>query len=216
MKLAGRIGLVTGAQQGIGAAIAIALAEEGADVAITWLDNEPAAKSVAARIRKAGRRPILSARMSRGWPTSKQWLRIPSECLGAADILINNAGVYPRVKLLEMREADWDYVLDINLKAGCFATIAFVKALMSAGKAAGSVINISSQAIRGAVRGVHYSASKGGVVSMFAPRRSSSRRTTSVSTPSRPVRRTRPSLVMATQKQSWSRWLEPFRSAARC
>jgi NAD(P)-dependent dehydrogenase (short-subunit alcohol dehydrogenase family) len=86
--------------------------------------------------------------------------------LGTSDILVNNAGVYPRVKLLEMRESDWDYVLDINLKAGCFATIAFVKALMSAGKAAGSVINISSQAIRGAVRGVHYSASKGGVVSM--------------------------------------------------
>ena len=46
--------------------------------------------------------------------------------LGTPDILVNNAGVYPRVKLLEMREADWDYVLDINLKAGCFATIAFV------------------------------------------------------------------------------------------
>src|SRR5262249_13185294 len=61
---------------------------------------------------------------------------------------------------------DWDHVLDINLKAGCFATIAFAKALMAAGKPAGSVINLSSQAIRGAVRGVHYSASKGGVVSM--------------------------------------------------
>jgi NAD(P)-dependent dehydrogenase (short-subunit alcohol dehydrogenase family) len=85
--------------------------------------------------------------------------------LGAPDILVNNAGVYPRVKLLEMREADWDYVIDINLKAGCFATIAFVKALMASGKG-GSVINISSQAIGGAVRGVHYSASKGGVVSM--------------------------------------------------
>jgi NAD(P)-dependent dehydrogenase (short-subunit alcohol dehydrogenase family) len=84
----------------------------------------------------------------------------------AHDILVNNAGVYPRVKLLEMREADWDYVLDINLKAGCFATIAFVKALMESGKGSGSVINISSQAIRGAVCGVHYSASKGGVVSM--------------------------------------------------
>ena len=56
-------------------------------------------------------------------------------------------------------------MLDINLKAGCFATIAFVKALMAAGKGAGAVINIASQAIRGAVRGVHYSASKGGVVS---------------------------------------------------
>ena len=62
-----------------------------------------------------------------------------------------------------MREADWDYVLDINLKAGC-ATIAFIKALMASGKGSGSVTNISSQAIRGAIRGVHYSASKGGVV----------------------------------------------------
>ena len=85
--------------------------------------------------------------------------------LGAPDILVNNAGVYPRVKLLEMRESDWDYVLDINLKAGCFASIAVAKALVASGKS-GSVINISSQAIRGAVRGVHYSASKGGVVSM--------------------------------------------------
>ena len=65
-----------------------------------------------------------------------------------------------------MRESDWDYVLDINLKAGCFAAIAVAKALIAAGKPGGSVINLSSQAIRGAVRGVHYSASKGGVVSM--------------------------------------------------
>jgi NAD(P)-dependent dehydrogenase (short-subunit alcohol dehydrogenase family) len=166
MKLAGRIALITGAQQGIGAAIAIALAEEGADVAITWLDNEPAAESVAARIRKAGRRAHLIRADVARLADIEAMVADTVRVLGAADILINNAGVYPRVKLLEMREADWDYVLDINLKAGCFATIAFVKALMSAGKAAGSVINISSQAIRGAVRGVHYSASKGGVVSM--------------------------------------------------
>ena len=65
-----------------------------------------------------------------------------------------------------MRESDWDFVVDINLKAGCFATIAMARALIAAGKSAGSVINLSSSAIRGAVRGVHYSASKGGVVSM--------------------------------------------------
>ena len=55
MKLAGRIALVTGAQQGIGAAISVALAEEGADVALTWLDDDPAAEGVAGRIRQAGR-----------------------------------------------------------------------------------------------------------------------------------------------------------------
>jgi NAD(P)-dependent dehydrogenase (short-subunit alcohol dehydrogenase family) len=166
MKLVGRIALVTGAQQGIGAAIAVALAKEGADLTLSWLDDELAAERVAARIRQAGRRAHLIhadiARLADIEAMVADTVRV----LGAADILVNNAGVYPRVKLLEMREADWDYVLDINLKAGCFATIAFVKALMASGKRAGSVINISSQAIRGAVRGVHYSASKGGVVSM--------------------------------------------------
>jgi NAD(P)-dependent dehydrogenase (short-subunit alcohol dehydrogenase family) len=166
MRLAGRIALVTGAQQGIGAAIAVALAAEGADVALTWLDDEPAAEQVAARIRQVGRRVHLIRVDVARLAEIDMMVTDTARVLGAPDILVNNAGVYPRVKLLEMRESDWDYVLDINLKAGCFATIAFVKALMASGKGSGSVINISSQAIRGAVRGVHYSASKGGVVSM--------------------------------------------------
>jgi NAD(P)-dependent dehydrogenase (short-subunit alcohol dehydrogenase family) len=166
MKLAGRVALVTGGQQGIGAAIAVALAEEGADVALTWLDNLPAAEGVAGRIRATGRRGhVIRADVAR-LADIDMMVSDTVHVLGAADILVNNAGIFPRVALLEMRESDWDYVLDINLKAGCFATIAFVKALIAAGKGAGSVINVSSQAIRGAVRGVHYSASKGGVVSM--------------------------------------------------
>ena len=165
MKLAGRVALVTGAQQGIGAAIAVALAGEGADVALTWLDDQPAAEGVAARIREAGRRVHLVRADVARLADIEMMVKDTIRALGPPDILVNNAGVYPRVKLLEMRESDWDYVLDINLKAGCFATIAAAKALVAAGKS-GSVINISSQAIRGAVRGVHYSASKGGVVSM--------------------------------------------------
>ncbi len=166
MKLAGRIALVTGGQQGIGAAIAVALAEDGADVAVTWLDDEAAAEAVAGRVRQAGRRVHLIRADMAKLADIEFMVADTVRVLGAPDILVNNAGVFPRVKLLEMRESDWDYVLDINLKAGCFAAIAFVKALTVAGKSAGSVINISSQAIRGAVRGVHYSASKGGVVSM--------------------------------------------------
>ena len=166
MKLAGKVALVTGAQQGIGAAIARALAEEGADVAINWLDDRPGAEAIAADVHKAGRRAHLVhadvARLS----DLETMTAATVQALGVPDILVNNAGVYPRVKFLEMRESDWDHVLDINLKAGCFATIAFAKALIAAGKPGGSVINLSSQAIRGAVRGVHYSASKGGVVSM--------------------------------------------------
>jgi NAD(P)-dependent dehydrogenase (short-subunit alcohol dehydrogenase family) len=166
MKLAGKVALVTGAQQGIGAAIARALAEEGADVAVNWLDDRPGAEAVAADVHKAGRRAHL-VRADLGRLSDLETMTAETvQALGIPDILVNNAGVYPRVKFLEMRESDWDYVLDINLKAGCFATIAFAKALISAGKPGGSVINLSSQAIRGAVRGVHYSASKGGVVSM--------------------------------------------------
>ena len=166
MKLAGKVALVTGAQQGIGAAIATALAEEGADIAINWLDDEKAAEAVASRIREAGRRALLvKADMARLAEIEAMVAHTAAE-LGPPDILVNNAGVYPRVPLLEMRESDWDFVLDINLKAGCFATIAMAKAFIAAGKKSGAVINLASSAIRGAVRGVHYSASKGGVVSM--------------------------------------------------
>src|SRR6185437_16096827 len=166
MKLHGKVALVTGAQQGIGAAIALALAQEGADVAVNWLDDRKAADAVAAEIRGAGRRALpVKADVSRTAEVEAMVAQTVRE-LGAPDILVNNAGVYPRVPLLEMRESDWDLVLDINLKAGCFATIAMAKAFIAAGKTNGSVINLSSSAIRGAVRGVHYSASKGGVVSM--------------------------------------------------
>ena len=166
MKLTGRVALVTGAQQGIGAAVAVALAGEGADVALSWLDDRAAAEAVAARLGAAGRRAhLVRADVSR-LAEIEAMVGETVRALGAPDILVNNAGVYPRVPLLEMRESDWDHVIDINLKAGCFATIAMAKALIAAGRPGGSVINLSSSAIRGAVRGVHYSASKGGVVSM--------------------------------------------------
>jgi NAD(P)-dependent dehydrogenase (short-subunit alcohol dehydrogenase family) len=165
MKLTGRVALVTGAQQGIGAAIAIALAEAGADVAVNWLDDEKAAKQVAARVTAAGRKALLIKADMSGLGEIEAMVAQTVRELGPTDILVNNAGVYPRVPLLEMKESDWDFVLDINLKAGCFASIAVAKALIAA-KKPGSIINLSSAAIRGAVRGVHYSASKGGVVSM--------------------------------------------------
>ena len=165
MKLTGKTALVTGAQQGIGAAIARALAAEGADVAVTWLDDLAAAEAVIGSVVQAGRRAHLIRADVAKLADIEAMVAETIETLGVPDILVNNAGVYPRVKFLEMRESDWDYVLDINLKAGCFAAVGVAKALIAAGKP-GSIINLSSQAMRGAVRGVHYSASKGGVVSM--------------------------------------------------
>ncbi|HTR83020.1 MAG TPA: SDR family oxidoreductase [Reyranella sp.] len=166
MNLKGKVALVTGAQQGIGAAIAVALGEAGADVAINWLDDRSGAEAVAAKVRAAGRKAHLVKASVAHIAEIEAMTAETVAKLGPPDILVNNAGVYPRVPLLEMKESDWDYVLDINLKAGCFGCIAAAKALIAAKKSGGSFINLASAAIRGAVRGVHYSASKGGIVSM--------------------------------------------------
>jgi NAD(P)-dependent dehydrogenase (short-subunit alcohol dehydrogenase family) len=161
----GKIALVTGAQQGIGRAIALAFAREGADVGINYLDDRGAAEQLAQEIRTAGRRAVLVPG-DVAQPATGQAIVAPIvREFGGVDVLVNNAGVYPRVAFLEMRESDWDLVLDVNLKGGFFCAQAAARAMIAGGRH-GSVINLASQAIRGAVRGVHYSASKGGVVAM--------------------------------------------------
>jgi NAD(P)-dependent dehydrogenase (short-subunit alcohol dehydrogenase family) len=165
MRLRGKVALVTGAQQGIGRAIALAFAREGADVGVNYLDDRGAADKIVQEVRGAGRRAVLvHADVARPASAESMVAQVVGE-LGAIDVLVNNAGVYPRVPLLEMRESDWDLVLDVNLKGGFFCAQAAARAMI-AGRRRGCVINMASQAIRGAVRGVHYSASKGGVVAM--------------------------------------------------
>src|SRR2546426_9960940 len=165
MRLQGKIALATGAQQGIGRAIALAFAREGADVGINYLDDRGAADQLAQEIRATGRRAVLApgdvARAAAGEEIVTPLVRQ----LGGVDILVNNAGVYPRVEFLEMRESDWDLVLGVNLKGGFFCAQAAARAMI-AGSRRGSIINISSRAISGSPLGVHYSASKAGVVGM--------------------------------------------------
>jgi NAD(P)-dependent dehydrogenase (short-subunit alcohol dehydrogenase family) len=165
MRLRGKVALVTGAQQGIGRGIALAFAREGADVALNYLDDPGAAETVMGEVRAAGRRAMLvQADVARPAEAAAMVARALAE-LGGLDVLVNNAGVYPRVPFLAMRERDWDLVLDVNLKGGFFCAQAAARAMIDGGRR-GSIINMASQAIRGAVRGVHYSASKGGVVAM--------------------------------------------------
>ena len=86
--------------------------------------------------------------------------------LGAIGILVNNAGVFPRAAFLDMTERDWDYVLGVNLKGACFCAQAVARAMVAAGRS-GSIVNLTSgAAFRSSPRGVHYVASKGGVLSM--------------------------------------------------
>jgi 3-oxoacyl-[acyl-carrier protein] reductase len=165
MRLVGRIGLVTGAQQGIGQAIAVELAREGADVAINYLDDKPAAIRVASEVRALGRRALLvPGDVSRRADVEAMVETVVKE-LGPPDIVVNNAGVFPRTAFLEMREADWDHVLDVNLKAGFLCAQAGARAMVAAGRP-GAIVNISSSAVRGDPRGVHYSASKAGVIGL--------------------------------------------------
>lgn len=164
---AGKVVLVTGAQQGIGRAMALEFAAAGADVAINWLDDEGAAERVAAGIRAAGRRAlIIQADVARIAAVRAMVVAAVEQGLGPVDVLVNNAGVFPRVPFLDLSESDWDYVLDANLKGSCFCAQAAAQAMVTAGRR-GSIINLTSgAAYRGSPRGVHYCAGKGGVLSM--------------------------------------------------
>jgi NAD(P)-dependent dehydrogenase (short-subunit alcohol dehydrogenase family) len=166
MQLAGRIALVTGAQQGIGRAIALAFAEAGADVALNWLDDEGAARPAARSIAAQNRRAVTIQADIAKLDEVREMVAATVAELGRIDILVNNAGVFPRVDFLTMRESDWDFVHNVNLKGAAFCAQAAAQAMIAAGHA-GAIINITSgAAFRGSPRGVHYVASKGGIVSL--------------------------------------------------
>src|SRR6516164_737553 len=166
MQLTGKVVLVTGAQQGIGRAMAVEFAAVGADVAINWLDDDGAAQGVADAVHACGRRAVLVKADLGQLEQVRAMVSATQEGLGPIDILINNAGVFPRVPFLEMTERDWDHVLDVNLKGSCFCAQYVAQTMIAAGRP-GSIVNISSgAALRGSPRGVHYTASKGGVLSL--------------------------------------------------
>jgi NAD(P)-dependent dehydrogenase (short-subunit alcohol dehydrogenase family) len=165
MRLTGKTALVTGGQQGIGRAIAVALARDGANVAINFLDDEEAAARVAGEVEGSGRRAILvPGDVSRVADVTAMVAALAAG-LGPPDIVINNAGVFPRAAFLELTEAEWDHVLDVNLKGSFLVAQAAARAMVGAGRA-GAIVNVSSSAVRGDPRGVHYSASKAGVVGL--------------------------------------------------
>jgi NAD(P)-dependent dehydrogenase (short-subunit alcohol dehydrogenase family) len=161
----GRVALVTGAQQGIGRATAVALGRAGADVALNYLDDRAATERAAEEIRGLGRRAlVVQGDVSRAAAVESMVAAV-GRGLGVPDILVNNAGVYPRSPFLELAEREWDLVLGVNLKGSFLCAQAVARALVAAGRR-GAIVNIASQAIRGAPLGVHYTASKGGVVAM--------------------------------------------------
>jgi 2-deoxy-D-gluconate 3-dehydrogenase len=157
--LSGRVAVVTGANTGIGQAIAVALAEAGADVAC--VGRTPAEDTVE-RIRALGRRgEIVSADLSTIEPVARV-VDETVERLGRLDILVNNAGIIRRADAVDFTEEDWDAVVDTNLKSVFFLCQAAGRHMIANG--GGRIINIASMlTFQGGIRVPSYTASKSGI-----------------------------------------------------
>ena len=165
MRLAGKVALVTGAQQGIGKAIALAYGHEGASVVLNYLDHQAAAEESAAQIRALGQRAVTIAG-DVAQATDVRRMIEAGMAWGGLDIVVNNAGIFPRVEFLDMTEAQWDEVLGVNLKGTFLCTQAAAQQMVQRGQG-GAVINLASgAAFRSSPRGVHYVSSKAGIVGL--------------------------------------------------
>lgn len=163
MKLEGKKALVTGASRGIGRAIALALAAEGADVAVNYAGSEAAAKEVAAQIETMGRRAlVLKADVADSAAGTAMVDAVVKE-FGRIDILVNNAGITRDTLLMRMKEEDWDAVLTTNLKGVYNCTKAAVKYMMK--QKSGRIVSISSVVgLTGNAGQANYAAAKAGVI----------------------------------------------------
>src|SRR5690349_21134432 len=162
-RLLGRKALVTGSSKGIGHAIAVRLAQEGADVVVNYNSDPAGADEALAEITALGRRGA-SIKANLGDVDDVQRLVSESaQALGGLDVLVNNAGIEKHAAFVDVTEHDFDAVLNVNLKGVFFATQAFVRQCVSA-KRPGKVVNISSVHEEMAFPNfAAYCASKGGV-----------------------------------------------------
>lgn len=143
MRLQNRVAFVTGATQGIGQAIALRLAQEGADVAINARHDDERAAATRERVRSIGRRCItVVCDVSRPTAMREAFERAVEE-LGPVDILVNNAGVEKHASVFDVTEADYDLVLAVNLKGPFFLSQAYA-AMCRRMQRGGRIINISS------------------------------------------------------------------------
>jgi 3-oxoacyl-(acyl-carrier-protein) reductase len=162
MKLQGKTALVTGGSRGIGRAIAIALAEEGADVAVNYVSSEGAARDVVETIRKTGRRAMLAQADVGDYPDTFRMAQEVLREFGHLDILVNNAGINSDKTFVKMDHASWRKVLGINLDGVFNCTKVFMDQMLK--RNYGRVVNITSVIGQiGNFGQANYAASKAGV-----------------------------------------------------
>jgi glucose 1-dehydrogenase len=153
MKLEGKVALVTGSSQGIGQGIVVRLAQAGADVVINYRSHPEGAEETLAKVQAAGGRCYMAqCPSSQGYAIGadlgsvnevRQLIGESIEHFGKLDILVNNAGIEKHAPFWEVTEADYDAVMNVNLKGVFFATQTFVQHLIET-KRTGKIINISS------------------------------------------------------------------------
>lgn len=163
--LARRVALVTGAGSGIGRAIAVRFAREGADVGVLDV-NEDTAAETAIEVEKLGRRAAaLRADVGRFGDVEAAVARAESS-LGAIDVLVNNAGLTRDATIRNLTEADWDLVLNVHLKGTFLCTKAVAERMRQRGRG-GAIVNISSISAKiGNFGQANYASAKAGIVAL--------------------------------------------------
>ena len=164
-KLEGKVAVVTGAASGIGHGIAAAFAREGADVAVVDQVGPEQAAGVLGEIGAAGRRGLFVRCDVSDEAAVRAMAEQVQAGLGPVGILVNNAGIFTQSLLEDMPVADWDRVLNVNLRAVFLCTRVLIGPMLAQGW--GRIINIASQLGQiGGIEAVHYSASKAGVIGL--------------------------------------------------
>lgn len=163
MTLVGKVALVTGGSRGIGRAIALKLAENGADVAINYAGNTAAAEEVKAAIEQMGRKALLIQCSVADTDGVQVMVNQVVKELGRLDILVNNAGITRDGLLMRMKEADWDDVMNTNLKGVYNCSKAVMRTMMK--QKSGRIVNMASVVGEmGNAGQANYAAAKAGVI----------------------------------------------------
>lgn len=165
MKLAGKIAVVTGSSRGVGRAVALGFAAEGANVVINYTSNEKAANEVVDIIADRGCKAIAVKADVANKEEVERLFAQTLDTFGKIDILVNNAGFTRPALMLKMTEEQWGQVVDIHMKGAFLCAQAAAKHMKE--QQAGKIINVTSVAgLVGTVGQINYSAAKGGIISM--------------------------------------------------
>jgi len=165
MKLDSKVALVTGSSRGVGKAVALGFAKNGADVVINYTANQEAADNVVSEIESIGRKAIAVKADVAVLSDVNNLVNAGVDKFGKLDILVNNAGFTRPAMMVKMSEDQWDQVVDIHLKGAFMCSQAAARHMKE--QNSGKIINVTSVAgLVGTVGQINYSAAKGGIISM--------------------------------------------------